>query len=306
MKRRDFLLLTVAAICLTSLPLRMASGEAAADKPKRKVLFFTKSSGFQHSAITRKGDELAHAEKVLTKIGKENGFDVECTKDGRVFDNDLSGYDAIFFYTTEDLTKEGGDKNPPMSVAGKQKLFDFVASGKGFLASHSGADTFHSPGHHDGKSRENQTELDPYIAMLGGEFISHGPQQVARQVIADPKFPGFADLADEGTPDSFKVNDEWYSLKNYADDLHVILVMDTQGMNGKDYQRPPFPSTWARRHGKGRVFYTSMGHREDVWDNPKIQTMLIGALNWACGDAEAPTPANIDKVTPGAKVMPPK
>lgn len=306
MKRRDLLLLTAAAICLTSLPLKMASGEAAEEKPKHKVLFFTKSSGFQHSAITRKGDELGHAEKVLTEIGKKNGFDVECTKDGRVFDKDLSGYDAIFFYTTEDLTKEGGDKNPPMSAEGKQKLFDFVASGKGFLASHSGADTFHSPGHHQGKARENQTEVDPYIAMLGGEFISHGPQQVARQVIADPKFPGFAELADDGTPDAFKINDEWYSLKNFAPDLHVILVMDTQGMNGKDYDRPVYPSTWARRHCKGRVFYTSMGHREDVWDNPKIQKMLIGALSWACGDVDAPTPANIDKVTPGAKVMPPK
>ena len=174
------------------------------------------------------------------------------------------------------------------------------------MASHSGADTFHSPGHHDGKARENQTELDPYIAMLGGEFISHGPQQVARQVIVDPKFPGFSTLADEGTADAFKINDEWYSLKNFAPDLHVILVMDTLGINGKDYQRPPYPSTWARRHGKGRVFYTSMGHREDVWDNPKIQQMLVGAMLWACGDAEAPTPANIDKATPGAKVMPPK
>ncbi|HEY2840794.1 MAG TPA: ThuA domain-containing protein [Pirellulales bacterium] len=307
MKRRDLLLLTAAAICLTTFPLRMATGEAAADKPKRKVLFFTKSSGFQHSAITRgPNGELGPAEKALTKLGEQNGFEVECTKDGRVFDKDLNQYDAIFFYTTEDLTKEGGDKNPPMSAAGKQKLFDYVASGKGFLASHSGADTFHSPGHHDGKARETQKEVDPYIAMLGGEFISHGPQQVARQVIVDPKFPGFGEAADEGTPEAFKINDEWYSLKNFADDLHVILVMDTQGMNGKDYQRPPFPSTWARRHGKGRVFYTSMGHREDVWENPKFQKMLLGGLSWAFGDAEAPTPANIKQATPGAGVMPPK
>jgi len=305
MKRRDLLLL-MAAVCLAVWPLKIAMGELAADKPKRKVLVFTKSAGFEHSAIKRKGDMLGHAERALIKLGEENGFDVECTKDGAVFDKDLSGYDAIFFYTTGDLTTEGGDKNPAMSAAGKQKLLDYVASGKGFLASHCGADTFHSPGHDAGKQRETQTEVDPYIAMLGGEFISHGPQQKARQQIVDAKFPGFAEAADEGADDSFIVNDEWYSLKNYADDLHVILVMDTQGMQGKDYERPPFPSTWARRHGKGRVFYTSMGHREDVWDNPKFQKMLVGAFGWAFGDAEAETPANMKQVAPGAGVMPPR
>ena len=109
----------------------------------------------------------------------------------------------------------------------------------------------------------------------------------------------------EGNDDSFYLNDEWYSLKNYADDLHVILVQDTHGMEGEDYERPPFPATWARRHGKGRVFYTSMGHREDVWTNPKFQEILLGGLSWAVGDIEADIAPNIKEVTPGAGVMPP-
>ena len=48
-------------------------------------------------------------------------------------------------------------------------------------------------------------------------------------------------------------------------------------MEGPSYKRPPYPSTWARMHGKGRVFYTSMGHREDVWTSPEFQAVLIGA-----------------------------
>jgi type 1 glutamine amidotransferase len=141
--------------------------------------------------------------------------------------------------------------------------------------------------------------------MLGGEFISHGPQQKARMVIlASPTFPGLDGAARVGQ--AFELNDEWYSLKNFPDDLHVILVQDTQGMKGKDYERPPYPATWARRHDKGRVFYTSMGHREDVWTNPKFQKILLGGLAWAMGDVQAETPANMTKAAPGANVMPPK
>src|SRR5262249_42658175 len=87
--------------------------------------------------------------------------------------------------------------------------------------------------------------------------------------------------------------EEWYSLKNFAPDLHVILVQDTKGMKNLDYERPPFPATWARKHDKGRVFFTSMGHRDDVWQNKKtFQPLLLGALAWATGNVQAQIPAN--------------
>jgi type 1 glutamine amidotransferase len=293
MHRRQILRLSGAAIAASVFPLGFARAE---DKPRRKVLFFTKSAGFEHSACHREGGELAHNERVLTDLGKEHGFDVTCSKDGTLFDGDIDQYDAFFFYTTGDLTQEGTDKQPPMSAKGKERLLAAIAGGKGFLASHCGSDTFHSAG----PSREAQTELDPYIAMLGGEFISHGPQQVARQNIASKTFPGL-----DGLGRGFDLNDEWYSLKNFAPDLHVILAQDTLGMDGKDYERPPFPATWARKHDKGRVFYTSMGHREDVWTNPIFQQILLGGLSWAFGDVEADVTPNIDKITPGAHVMPP-
>ena len=71
--------------------------------------------------------------------------------------------------------------------------------------------------------------------------------------------------------------------------LHVLLVQDTSTMNkawrrpGTAYDRPNYPSTWAHMYGKGRVFYTSMGHRDDVWANPVFQQVLIGGINWALG-----------------------
>lgn len=293
MKRREVLAAGGAAWALSWLGAHELLGKS---KVRRKLLFFTKSAGFEHPACRREGDALSHVERVITELAAQHGFDVECTKDGRVFDSDLDAYDAYFFYTTGDLTQPGTDRQPPMSARGKERLLAAVAGGKGFLGAHCASDTFHSPG----PAREEQSERDPYIAMLGGEFISHGPQQVARQVVASADFPGL-----RGLGEAFEINDEWYSLKNFPDDLHVILVQDTQGMNGKDYQRPPYPATWARRHEQGRVFYTSMGHREDVWTNPTFQQILLGALAWAFGDVEFDPKPNIKEVTPGAHVMPP-
>ncbi len=145
------------------------------------------------------------------------------------------------------------------------------------------------------------TNRDPYIEMLGGEFIKHGPQQVtATMKITDTKFPGLEKLGGE-----FEINDEWYSLKNFAEDMHVILVQETAGMKGSDYDRPNYPATWARKHGDGRVFYTSMGHRADVWTNPIFQEMLLGALSWATGNIDVELNPNIREAAPKFATMPP-
>lgn len=291
--RRAWLTLSGAALAASAFPAGWVRGDNPA---RRRLLVFTKSAGFEHSTIHREGDQLSHTERVITALGEQHDFEVVATKDGRTFDSDLAEFDAVFFFTTGDLTQSGTDGQPPMSAEGKQKLLDFVASGKGFLASHCGSDTFHSAGN----SREEQAEKDPYIAMLGGEFISHGPQQNARMVVFSPRFPGLNDLGK-----GFEITDEWYSLKNFPDDLHVILAQDTQGMDGKDYERPPYPATWARTHGDGRVFYTSMGHREDVWESPVFQQIFLGGLAWAFGNVEFRPEPNINDVTPGAHVMPP-
>jgi type 1 glutamine amidotransferase len=72
-------------------------------------------------------------------------------------------------------------------------------------------------------------------------------------------------------------------------------------MKGPMYQRPPFPATWARKHGKGRVFFTSLGHREDVWESKEFQSILIGGILWALGRAEADISPNLRIVAPQAE-----
>lgn len=276
----------------------------AQESRKRKILFFTKSSGFEHSVIKRPGDAPSHAGKVLLELASKNGWEVTETKDGRLFTPDwVKGFDAFFFYTTGDLTTPGKDNGHPMTPEGKAAVIEAVHNGKGFIGSHSAADTFHS-----GPDRfvDYKEKSDPYLKMLGGEFIRHGKQQKARMILADPKFPGCGAIQGGG----FEMTEEWYSFKDYAGDLHVILAQETEGMAKKGgdsvYNRPPFPATWARPHGKGRVFYTSMGHREDVWTNATFQEVLTGGIKWALGDIEADVKPNAETATPGFRTIPPK
>ena len=74
-------------------------------------------------------------------------------------------------------------------------------------------------------------------------------------------------------------------------------------MKGDMYQRPPFPATWARMHGKGRVFFCSMGHREDVWTNKTFQQILLGGIAWSLGNVDADTTPNVKKVTPKSEQL---
>lgn len=293
MRRRDFLLTSGAALLASStFPLRWVP---AADGKKQKVLYFTRSAGFEHSAVKRKGDELSFSEKVLTEMGQKAGFDVECTKDGRVFDGDLDQYAAIAFYTSGVLTQPDKAGTPPMSPAGKQRLLDAIAAGKGFVGFHSATDSFHSEGPRD----EVQTNVDPYLAMLGGEFVVHGAQQESEMRVASPNFPGVA-----GLPKPWKLQEEWYASKNFARDLHVILLQETAGMKGECYARAPYPATWARMHQKGRVFYTSFGHRDDIWTNPLVQQVILGGFAWAMGNVSADVTPNLAQVAPDADKLP--
>lgn len=277
--------------------------------PPKKILFFSKSSGFEHPMIKEKDGQPSLAQTILTGIGQSNNFEFTFTKDGSVFTpENIAKYDAFFFYTTGDLTESGTDHFPPMSKEGKAAFLQAIHDGKGFIGTHSATDTFHSAGqngHGPARWQDDGDNADPYIKMIGGEFIIHGSQQRAHQIVADKNFPGMS-----AVPDDFAPLEEWYSLKDFAPNLHVLLVQDTSNMNKTGgnkvaYTRPNYPSTWAHMYGNGRVFYTSMGHREDVWENPVFQQVLIGGINWAVGNVDADVTPNLDKAAPEANVLPP-
>jgi type 1 glutamine amidotransferase len=307
-------------ILVLSLGTVMAAESVPAPK---KVLFFSKSSNFEHSVVKRRGGRPSWAEQILAREGPKRGIEFTFSKDGSLFSPDyLAQFDAFVFYTSGDLTAAGKDGNPPMTAAGKKALLDAVARGKGFVGLHSAADTFHT-----GETAATNTDqprtwryrsagldADPYIRMLGGELIVHGTQQIARAEVTDPKFPGF-----EGLGGQLELMEEWYSLTDFAPDLHVLLVIDPAHMrdpnaNGTDwppvgwdtpYHRPPYPVAWTRTEGRGRIFYTAIGHREDTWLNPLFQDMLFGGLAWTLREREADSVPNLARVAPRAGELPP-
>lgn len=289
---------------LLTVLLMLATERSSAAPKLKRILFFSKSSGYEHSVIKRNGDELSYAEKILKELGSKNNIEFTFTKDGTVFTREnIAKYDAFFFYTTGDLTEEGKDKNPPMSKEGKAAFLQAIKDGKGFIGTHSATDTFHSPGnkeHGEARYQADGENADPYVKMIGAEFIKHGEQQTSRMIVADKKFPGLSAVKSDFGP-----MEEWYSLKNFATNLHVLLIQDTSTMKNNMYQRPPYPATWVRMHGKGRVFYTSMGHRDDVWTNPIFQEVLVGGMKWAVRSVDANVTPNINKVTPQANRLPP-
>jgi len=274
------------------IPPAMTCDTAQAGDAPKKILFFSKSNGYQHDMIAYGNGKTSAAEKILTELGKQNNFEFTFTKDGSVFTpENITKYDAFCFYTTGDLTLPGGDKNPPMSKEGKAAFLQAIHDGKGFVGIHSATDTFHS----------GAQGVDPYIQLIGGEFVTHDGWVPGHLIVEDRNFPGMKDV-----PDDFGPPEEWYSLKNLSPNLHVLLAHNTTAM-GKHppYDRPNFPCTWAQQYGKGRSFYTSMGHRIEVWNNPVFQQVLVGGLNWAVGNVEADVTPNIDTVTPQANQLHP-
>jgi uncharacterized protein len=301
--------------------LALASVAAAASD--KKILFFTKCSNFEHNVVKEPGGRPSFAAQVLRALGQAHGIEFVCSKDGSKFSAAyLAQFDAIMFYTSGDLLAPGNDGNPPMTSAGKQALLEAIKGGKAFIGVHSAADTFHTDETAATNTNQPRTwryrqlgdKADSYTQMLGGELIVHGCQQIGTAAVIDPKFPGFGHLGA-----NLERQEEWYSMTNFAPDLHVLLALDTTKMRnpypaepnwppvGWDtpYKRPSYPVTWVHRYGEGRVFYTALGHSEETWRDPVFQEILFGGIAWALGETPGDITPNLANVAPHASELPP-
>jgi type 1 glutamine amidotransferase len=271
----------IAALCLVSALGGSSAALARQDEEPMRVLFLSKSSGFEHSAIRRDGEQPSHVERVLGELAALDGFELETTKDAsRIRAAELSNFDVVVFYTTGDLTARGGhqedgafagDGEAPMGPNGLADLLAWIRGGGGFVGFHCASDTFLSP----------TGAVSDYIAMLGGEFDRHGRQFEGLVRVVDAEHP-----VTRGVPHELTRNDEWYVLKNFAaDQVHPLRVLDPRDEGGRQelYDRDPYPIVWTRDFGAGRVYYDAQGHREDVWDEAEFQQSVSRALRWSAG-----------------------
>jgi len=293
MQRRDFLAAAGLATLTAVLPLNMSFGQ---EKKKAKVLYFSRSQGFEHDPVKLVNGGPSVSDKSLKKWGEKNNIEFVCTKDGTIFDGDLDQFDGFAFYTSGNLLAEKAtDGSKAVSEEGMKRFLKAIEDGKGFVGFHAATDSMKTAG----EPFENQENVHPYITMLGGEFIKHDAQQTAPMVITQPAdLPWLKDKGEE-----FDLWDEWYALKNFNKDIHVILVQETAGMKGPSYNRPSFPATWAHNYGKGRAAYTSIGHLNRIWEDDDYAQFFGELIEWSIGRFDIDLTPNLDKVTPEASIL---
>jgi type 1 glutamine amidotransferase len=209
---------------------------------------------------------------------------VTSTKDASTINaENLENYDVVIFYTTGDLTEEGNDGHPPMREEGLDELLAWVRNGGGLLGFHSASDTFH-------RNANPHAPESPFLEMLGGEFLTHGPQFMGRLITVSTEHPTM-----EGIPEDWEIHDEWYCFEHLSEDrMHVLALLDSREQRELQLRHnlPNYPIIWCSSEGDGRVYYNAMGHREDVWDNETFQRMVTNAINWAKGDGPTMTEPN--------------
>ncbi|MGH9432603.1 MAG: ThuA domain-containing protein [Terriglobia bacterium] len=250
---RNIMLLAMLALALT-----LAVPQLQAQSPKKQLLYFTLSAGFKHESVP-------HSQQVVKQIGDQSGlFETTVSQDVSVFTpENLKKYAAVMFYTTGEL---------PMSNAQKKAFIDFVKSGHGFIGVHSATDTFYM--------------WPEYLQLIGGYFSDHPWHQQVTVDVADPSSPLVKFLGK-----SFQVNDEIYQISDFQyQTSHVLLRLDPasvdlkrQGVHRRFYG---WPLAWTRHDGKGRVFYTALGHEDAVWDSSWYQKLLLNGIRWATGSSD--------------------
>ena len=235
-----------------------AAGDAA--KPKRKLLVFTYSAGFRHDAIP------TLTEALLLMGEKTGAFAATVTRDPDAFEPaNLAKYDAVFFYTTRNVLPKPEQR---------QALFDFVKGGKGFVGSHCATDTLYD------NAPENCPE---YGDMIGGYFDGHPWHQEIVAKVEDAKHPATRDL-----PAAWKLTDEIYQFRNFSRDrVRVLMSLDAASADVSKGKRADkdYALAWCRECGKGRVFYTALGHRKELWaDDTFLTKHILPGIRWAFGD----------------------
>ncbi len=255
---------SIISVLLLSVPaLALAQGTRPAPMPPR-LLMMTHSAGYQHEVVRRPTPQrLSVAEQVVAELGERSGtFKVthlyardQLASLGR---HSFQGFHAILFFTTGRL---------PLTADARQGLLEFVRAGGGFIGVHSATDTWY--------------DVPEYGEMLGGYFDGHPWHQRVRVIVEDPTHPSTRHLGR-----AFEITDEIYQFRSWSRGrVHVLLTLAPHSVDiskGKRLDRD-YSLAWTRQYGRGRVFYTALGHRQEVWVDERFRQHLLEGIRWAMG-----------------------
>ena len=281
-----------ALIALTAamLPgLMSAQGTA----PRKKLLFLTHAGLYKHSS-------LEPAEAAVTEYGKTGGFDVT-TLQG--FKQEPRALD-LSFLTPEYLNSFDGlmlmtNGNLPFTPAQKQSIIDFVRNGKALIGTHCATLTMY--------------DYPEFGEVLGGYYLRSlvPTDMIARGKVGVLKVEDANHPATKMLGSNWPLNEEFYEFGHAVwdaskptenisavgrlhilmpfsrDRVHVLLSLDTDKTDLSDLPNVPkgdYPQSWTRNFGKGRTFYTALGHRDDIWAHDAVfRAHVTGGIRWALG-----------------------
>jgi type 1 glutamine amidotransferase len=241
-------------------------------KGLKRILIVGAAHGWQHDSIT---DAMA----TIWSMGQETAMwdsyirtDYQLITKGNAGINgkNLNAFDALVFVNTT------GEMD--LSDSQKQDLLSFVHDdGKGFVGVHAALDANY--------------KWPEYAEMIGGWFDEHPWMTFDAPIInEDPQFPAVRHF-----PHAFTKRDEIYQAKQWSrDKVNVLLRLDETKLKFENNPRVhrtdhDFAVAWAKMYGKGRVFYSTLGHTNESWKDPDVKTMYFEAIKWALGLTEGST-----------------
>lgn len=218
------------------------------------VLVFSKTLGWKHSSIP-------HGQAAIQKLGVENGFRVDTTRDATLFnDRNLKRYHAVIFLNTT-----GNVLNAEQQAAFER----YIQAGGGFVGVHAAADT--------------EYEWPWYNKLMGAHFASHPLNPGVRKAVVD--VVDTAHAATRGLPARWERTDEWYNYRSFYAGIKVLANLDEDsyegGANGNHH-----PIAWYHEFDGGRAFYTGGGHEDSSYSEPAFLRHLLGGIRYAMGEGK--------------------
>lgn len=221
--------------------------------PTARILVVTHTEGFHH-------DSIPAAEAAIRALGTENRLfttDFCRTADevrSRITVEGLAPYEAVVFANTTGT----------LPVADLTAFLSWLSAGRGFVGVHSASDTYH--------------DRPEYLTMLGGEFLTHGAIVEAEIRVDDSSQPSVAHLAP-----AFRFTDEFYRFTRRDPDIRRLLSLARDPGDGAGADTTDLRLAWQKAFGAGRVFYTALGHRPEVWQDARFRRHLLEGIRWAMG-----------------------
>jgi len=282
-------------ICLCALIACASLAARAQQPPRKKLLFLTHAALYKHSS-------LAPAEKAVVELGAKGGFDVT-TLEGYKQDSDkidlsmispeyLAQYDGLMLMTNGNL---------PLAPPQKRAIVDFVRDGHGLVGVHCASLTMYDYpefgevlGGYYRRSIVPTNRIDMnHIGVLKVEDPTHpATRMLGGSWPLVEEFYQFGTAvwdASRPTEQISQVGRLHIPMAFSRDRVHVLLSLDTSKMDISDLghevsKTGDYPQAWSRTFGRGRSFYTALGHRDDIWStDPVFRAHIVGGIRWAIG-----------------------